>query len=75
MTSGPGHSRRELFRAAGRGVALAALAAVGGLLTARGRSRLSGEECTNGGICRGCPAIGDCGLPQALSAKQAGVER
>lgn len=75
MKSGPRHSRRELFRAAGRGAALAALAAVGGVLTARGRSRLSGQECVNAGICRGCPAIGDCGLPQALSARQARVER
>jgi hypothetical protein len=75
MTSGPRHSRRELLRAAGRGAALAAVAAVGGLLTARGRSRLPGQECTNAGICRGCPTIGGCGLPQALSAKQAGVER
>ena len=75
MTSGPRHSRRELFRAAGRGAALAALAAVGGALTARGRSRLPGQECVNGGICRGCPAFGGCGLPQALSARQAGVER
>ncbi|MHB9132466.1 MAG: hypothetical protein ACYDBB_15455 [Armatimonadota bacterium] len=30
-----------------------------------------GETCVNAGICRGCSAFSDCGLPQALSAKEA----
>ena len=75
MKSVPGQSRRGFLRAVGRGVALAGLAAVGGVLTARGGWRPSGQKCVNGGICRGCPAIGGCGLPQALSARRAGAER
>jgi hypothetical protein len=43
------------------------LAAVTGVLVARqGR-----QACVNNGICRGCAAYDECGLPQALSAKQA----
>ena len=28
------------------------------------------ETCVNNGICRGCPEVNSCGLPQALSIKQ-----
>ena len=75
MKSCPRHSRREVLRAAGRGLALAALAAVGGVIAARGGLRRSGQRCVNNGICRGCPAIDGCGLPKALSARRAGTER
>jgi hypothetical protein len=58
-----GPSRRTFLRNA----ALGGLAAVTGVLVARqGR-----QACVNNGICRGCAAYDECGLPQALSAKQA----
>ena len=47
---------------------LALLVGGTGALVSRNR-----EVCSNAGICRGCAAFGDCGLPQALSAKRAGV--
>ena len=48
-------------------------AALGGLLAIAGTlgARSHGQTCVNEGICRGCAAYDDCGLPQALSAKQA----
>jgi hypothetical protein len=49
-------------------VGLAAMAA-----RAVSGKRLTNQECTNQGICRGCPGYTDCELPQALSAKQAPV--
>lgn len=62
--------RREFLRAMGRGLALGGL----GLLTwmtSRKRSRsIRNETCVGNGICRGCPSIDDCGLPQALSFKR-----
>jgi len=62
-------SRRGFFRGIGRAAALALLTGGTALLVFR-RGR---ETCVNSGICRGCTAFGDCGLPQALSAKRAGV--
>ena len=47
-----------------------ALAAVGALAT-RLVARHSRETCINEGVCRGCTEFGDCGLPQALSARAA----
>ena len=66
----PEVSRRELFRAIGRGAALAAVAAGVWLAWRRGRSA-AGEKCINRGICRGCQAYDDCRLPAALSRKAA----
>jgi hypothetical protein len=58
-----GPSRRRFLRNA----ALGGLAVLTGTLAARhGR-----QVCVNDGLCRGCPAFEDCGLPQALSAKEA----
>jgi hypothetical protein len=68
-SKGVGLSRREFFRAGARygllGV-LAALAAVTGA-----KRRLSGQHCINRGLCSGCAVFERCGLPQALSVKQA----
>ncbi len=61
--------RRELLRSAARGAAAAALAVVG-LVLARRHSGLSGQDCVNQSICRGCPVVGGCGLPQALSFRR-----
>lgn len=66
-----GASRREFLRGGARYTFLTALGAVSATLFQRSGGRLSGQTCINQGICRGCGAFADCGLPQALSAKQA----
>ena len=65
-------SRREFLRGGARYALLAGLGAVSATLVKRSGGRLSGQSCINQGICRGCGAFTACGLPQALSAKQAG---
>ncbi|RPI62655.1 MAG: hypothetical protein EHM48_03750 [Planctomycetaceae bacterium] len=63
-------NRRNFLRAAGRGVAGLALAAItGGLLLGR-RSGATEQACVNRGICGGCGTFETCGLPAALSARQ-----
>ena len=61
--------RREFFRAGARYTVLGLLT-VTGLFFGR-RGQLNGQRCVNRGICAGCVAFNDCGLPAALSAKQA----
>ena len=63
-------SRREFLRSAGRLGALGGLALLGARLL-RGKSRPREQACVNDSVCRGCPAFVSCGLPQALSAKEA----
>jgi hypothetical protein len=65
-----GESRREFLRGSARYALLTAVAAVSATLFQRSGGQLSGQTCINQGICRGCGAFADCGLPQALSAKQ-----
>lgn len=67
----PGVGRREFLRGGVRYALLAGLGVVSATLASRGGGKLSGQTCINEGICRGCTAFDDCGLPQALSAKQA----
>lgn len=62
-------SRRGFLRSVGRITLLAALTGGTALLVGR-RNK---ETCVNSGICRGCAEFSGCGLPQALSAKRAGV--
>jgi len=62
-------SRREFFRASARYGFLGALGAIGVVIG--GRRLPGGQRCVNRFICRGCAVFQDCGLPQALSAKQA----
>jgi hypothetical protein len=69
-----GASRREFVRDAFRYALLTGLAAVSAVLVRRRRETLPGQTCINEYICRGCTAFTDCGLPQALSAKQAQQE-
>jgi hypothetical protein len=66
-----GESRREFFRDGARYALLTAVATVSATLFQRSGGKVSGQTCINQGICRGCGAFADCGLPQALSAKQA----
>jgi len=62
--------RRQFLRDGLRLTLLAGLAALGGKLLGRASARPAGQVCVSAGICRGCEAFEDCGLPQALSAKQ-----
>ena len=66
-------SRREFFRSLSRYALLSGLAAGAAVVVGR-RAGAGGQTCDRGGICRGCPAFTDCGLPQALSARQHGME-
>ena len=63
--------RREFLRGGARCALLAGLAAVSAVLAKRSGGKLSGQTCVNQGICSGCTAYAGCGLPQALSRKQA----
>jgi len=66
-----GESRRDFLRGGARYALLTAVGMVSVTLFQRSGGKLSGQTCINQGICRGCGAFTDCGLPQALSAKQA----
>ncbi|MGD1084804.1 MAG: hypothetical protein ABSA47_08670 [Verrucomicrobiota bacterium] len=67
----PGASRRQFLRDGLRYTILGGLAAISGKLVAREAARPAGQVCVSAGLCRGCAVYEDCGLPQALSAKQA----
>lgn len=64
-------NRRDFLRGGLRYALLAGLGAVTATVAARQQVRLPGQACINAGVCRGCAAFDDCGLPNALSAKQA----
>jgi len=66
-----GASRREFLRDSLRYTLLGGVAAAAGTLAVRS----AGQECVNDGLCRGCIAYDDCGLPRALSVKQASEKR
>ena len=66
-----GAGRRQFLRDGLRWAILGGLAAVGGTLAGREAARPAGQVCISAGICRGCAAFEDCGLPNALSAKEA----
>jgi hypothetical protein len=59
-------SRRQFFRDGLRFIMLGGLVAVGAKIAARP----GGQVCISAGICRGCAVFEDCGLPNALSAKE-----
>ena len=65
-----GASRREFVRDGFRYALLTGLAVVSALLVRRRGTSLPNQTCINQGICGGCSAFVDCGLPQALSARQ-----
>ncbi len=70
-----GESRRQFLRGGARYTLLTALGAVSAVLFKRSGGKLSGQTCVSQGICRSCTAFSGCGLPQALSAKQATAAR
>ena len=61
--------RREFLRNAGR-YALTALLG-GGIGALVSRDGGESEKCINEGVCRGCPRLRTCHLPQAMSLKEA----
>lgn len=63
-------SRRQVFTAVLRYAALGFLGVAGGSAFAKRRRLLREGGCINRGICRGCVVFEQCGLPQALSAKE-----
>jgi len=68
-------NRRQFLRRAGHSVGLAGLLLLAGNLVFRRFRSGRNETCINEGICRGCAIFDDCGLPQALSAKQSRAEQ
>ncbi len=55
--------------------ALAVLTILGAVLVGKKRGPALRQVCENQGICRGCSRFVDCGLPQALSAKDVLTKR
>jgi len=68
-------NRREFFRGGARYALLAGLATVSAVLVRKRGAPVAGQTCVNRGFCRGCGGVADCGLPQALSFKQATQRR
>lgn len=63
-------SRRRLLAGVLRYFTLGLLGAGAGAVYAKRRRLVREGKCINRGICRGCEAFANCGLPQALSAKE-----
>jgi hypothetical protein len=63
-------NRRQLFAGALRYATLGLLGAGAWSVAAKRRRLLREGKCVNGGICSGCEVFEECGLPQALSAKE-----
>ncbi len=64
-------NRRNFLRDGLRVALLGGVAVVAGTLARRNSRRLPGQTCTSDGLCRACAAAEGCGLPQALSFRQA----
>jgi len=62
-------TRREVFVSTLRWMALGVVAAGGGMTVAKRRRLVKEGVCINNGMCQGCVALADCGLPSALSVK------
>ena len=69
MSDQNGLNRREFLRTWGRNLTLAGLLSGGALLVKR--PARPDDKCTSDGICSRCAVLQGCGLPQALSARQA----
>jgi hypothetical protein len=66
---GQAQSRRQLLAGALRYATLGLLTAAAATAFAKRRRLVREGKCINNGICRGCKVFDNCGLPQALSAK------
>jgi hypothetical protein len=71
LAANPGASRRQFLRDGIRLAVLGGLSAVGGKLAGRAAALPARQVCISAGLCRSCAVFEDCGLPGALSAKQA----
>ncbi len=67
--------RRDFFSTILQKAALAALAILGAVLVGKKRDPALRQVCENQGICRRCSLFTNCGLPQALSAKDVLTKR
>lgn len=68
-------NRRDFFITLGRYAALTGLGVgIGKLIIHRPAEATQSHVCISKGLCDGCGVFDNCGLPQALSAKQAGVK-
>ena len=65
------HARRQFITRALRGAGLALLGLGGGAVVLKRRRLLREGKCLNRGMCRDCAAFADCGLPRALSTRDA----
>lgn len=65
--------RREFLRSCLRNSLLTSLAFISGMLMIKREPNRSEQTCFNQGICCGCHVFKDCLLPQAQSAKEAGL--
>lgn len=63
------HSRREFLGWLVRGAALAGLAAVAAGVVLKKGPQGAEDPCVNDGLCRPCPRLDRCRLPQAASAR------
>ena len=72
MRTGLGYrsGRRKLLASVLRYVTLGALGAAGGAAFSKRRRLVREDTCINQGVCRGCEVFRECGLPEALSAKE-----
>ena len=66
--------RREVILGFGRFGVLGLLGGLAVFGEAKRRRLLREGKCVSGGVCGGCSAFGDCGLPQAISLKQGQLE-
>ena len=62
-------NRREFLRSCLRNGLLTSLAIASGALIFRKKPEKPAQVCISQGICDGCRVFNNCGLPQALSAK------
>ena len=67
--------RREFLRTVMRGLALGGLGLLAWIALRRRAANGRRETCIGDGVCRGCPGLEDCGLPQALSLKRSEKNR
>ena len=66
-------SRREFLRTCARNVSIAGLGVLAAAMLIRKPDDEVDHHCISEGICDGCRVFSGCVLPQALSAKQAGI--
>lgn len=65
------HTRRQLVRRVLRGVSLAVLGVGGGAAAVKRRRLVREGKCLNQGVCRDCTVFDGCGLPRAMSVRNA----